>query len=397
MRCERWLLSGGPGLGELAGGEVAVGAHRTPRRGHLAQLHHRATPRRPRRGATRRAAQHGIDRLDIDFEDTVVTLPGIQHLEAVYPEQHRSTSSTVVVSLLSSLKHRSGCETTTTYRWTPHHTNPPRGTSESRELNAGRCLSRGVRTDRSREGQGRTGMGTRMKTVAVAAAVSMLLFGGCGSKDGSGSQSSGGTVSPAKLSSALLTISDMPTGWSEETGETTTSTESSSDGGSSSFKRVLCPESAAALPDSFKDLGKADSSATSSAWVEFSKSSMGPFLMQGAVSGSGSADKRFDTIKSALEGCKGKTWDDTDKEGVKTTYSLAPASAPKLGDRSFAYRITGDASMGELTFDLIMGQKGDVLITLISVSLISPFGRESISADEMNQIVDTANRKLSEF
>jgi hypothetical protein len=240
-------------------------------------------------------------------------------------------------------------------------------------------------------------MGTRMKTIAVAAAVSMLLFGGCGSKDGSGSQSSGGTVSPGKLSSALLTISDMPTGWSEGTGDTTRSTESSSNGESNSFKDVLCPESAAALPDSFKDLGEADSSATSSAWVEFSKSSMGPFLMQGAVSGSGSADKRFDTIKSALEGCKGKTWDDTDKEGVKTTYSLAPVSAPKLGDRSFAYRITGDASMGELTFDLIMGQKGDVLITLISVSLISPFGRESISADEMNQIVDTANRKLSEL
>lgn len=170
-----------------------------------------------------------------------------------------------------------------------------------------------------------------------------------------------------QLKTALLTLSDMPTGW-------TTSDQTGSDNSSSS----MC--GATPTPTS------SDETTVS---VDFQRSQLGPFLTEqiNAVP-SGQMKKVFDKIKNSLS-CT--SWTEPDSEGTPTTYQLSPLSFPKMGDDTFAFRMSGGSGIFTFEADAVYIRVGDSIITIANVAV------GSVNSDLTESIAQKAVDKLQAF
>ena len=63
------------------------------------------------------------------------------------------------------------------------------------------------------------------------------------------------------------------------------------------------------------------------------------------------------------------TWTDTDSSGTKTTYELAPLSFPKIGDQTFAFRMTVETSLLSAESDFVYVRAGDFVIEVGNVAV----------------------------
>jgi hypothetical protein len=147
------------------------------------------------------------------------------------------------------------------------------------------------------------------------------------------------------LKPLMLTLSDMPVGW-------TTWNDDSGDDSSS----PLCGHPGDSGINQVK---------TS---VDFKKSDFGPFFSETlAVFKKGDAEQWMDQFKAKLT-CNEDTI--TGDDGTPTPVELSPLSFPKIGDDTFALRMTADTGiLGSYVVDAIYVRVGNKVIGILNLQL----------------------------
>ena len=218
-----------------------------------------------------------------------------------------------------------------------------------------------VLTDRPPQNDGKhmtRGTLRRLRFGAVLGLLAALILTGCGGTDDdtSGPKTDAkpvsSTVTTADLRSALLTTDDLPTGYA--VGATPTGADTAGMPDDAACAAALKGFKSSATVG--KDATKAD--------VQFSAGDAGPFLLESVawIEG-GAAATGFTTFRSALAKCD--TWTMAQPDGTKSTVTLAPATFPKLGDDSYAYRLTirlGTLSVGS---NMVVLRVGNALCVLV--------------------------------
>lgn len=151
----------------------------------------------------------------------------------------------------------------------------------------------------------------------------------------------GAKVNHEQLQNALLTLAEMPTGW----------TQSATVGGSSTICGLQPP-----------------ANRLDSATVYFLKSQVGPALGESlSLYPSGAAAARMAQIQQQVN-CA--SFSDTSK-ATPTSYTVSPLSFPKLGDETYAVRVTDTdvTLLGPLQQDLVYFRVGDVVVTVLYLSV----------------------------
>lgn len=245
-------------------------------------------------------------------------------------------------------------------------------------------------------------MRTRLVAAAAAAAV---VVAGCGGGSGTSkpeakaaSRPPGGSSttimtappttapaappSPEQLRSTLLSVSDMPPGWAVGLGanESEDSTTNEDD--------FVCPAAKAKFPPEFSAAVDNDHVVT------FNKGEFGPFVMEGLVAFD-DPEAKFSQAKEALSSCAGQSWDETDKDGAKTTYTLNEVSTAARGDDHFAYRLSGMSTGAAITVDMVYVREGPTVALIVGVGVTSIFGGGQLDAAEFETILDAATAKLA--
>lgn len=226
----------------------------------------------------------------------------------------------------------------------------------------------------------------------VAAAVTVVVLAGCGSSSSSKPESgSRGTApstsakalrSPEQLRGALLTVADLPTGWASGMGQLSDNSDSSPQSDS------MCPAAKNAFPDEL------DKSSNSGISAEFNKAQLGPFVFEGLTADE-NAKAILTTADAALRSCVGQTWDETDKDGTKTTFTLAEVSMPKHGNQQVAYRITGNATGALVSVDLVVVRVDRVVVAFAGMGVNTILGGGQLDSAEFEHIVSTGVEKLT--
>jgi hypothetical protein len=218
-----------------------------------------------------------------------------------------------------------------------------------------------------------------MRTVLTIAAV-VVLAAGCGGDDpperadtveGASPSATEGDEAPEpedgagealnaeQAEAALLTVEDLPTGWSVDASEVTDSEDTTD------------PPECAAL---FESLSEAADPLVE-AEANFRAGGVGPFLLHSVTSHEFDLTDHLGKMADALDQCP--EFSMTDAEGVPTTeINTAPLSFPNLGERTLAVRIQGSTPDLDVAFDVVwiaIGQNG---ITLIAGGVLPMQGSE---------------------
>lgn len=200
------------------------------------------------------------------------------------------------------------------------------------------------------------------RSMIFVSAVVLVSAAACGS---SGSEANGPALtsppvtSPppvltvGELTDTLLTITDLPPGWSKSPVDTSGS-------GSAQF---LCPLGATA--------DRTESHPT--AYVMFQQSEMGPLLVQ-ELSSAPDAEAHFADAQRVFDSCVSQTWDE-DFGGTSVPVTMTQVSGATAGERSISYRISGTDSSGEvsLTMDFTLVTRSTVLEMYAVMNLSSPY------------------------
>lgn len=154
------------------------------------------------------------------------------------------------------------------------------------------------------------------------------------------------TAGAPNLSRMLLTVRDMPTGWSVDN-----SPSGSSDVGCLSHLTPIGVKK------------------TASAKVAFTLNGQFQELTEGLVTYASPAGKVFEKAVSTLDGCK--TLSGT-SDGHKVTGSVGAMSFPRVGDQSAAWSVTLELEGFTAGVDVLIVRKGPVLAVLAAESFGSP-------------------------
>jgi hypothetical protein len=205
-------------------------------------------------------------------------------------------------------------------------------------------------------------MTSRPALLRVLAASALLggMLGACGAGGTSGradtlktttSRGQEGTTTTNRQSSfdpkaAVLTLDDMPTGYS--VGEDSSSSDDALKG---------CPQLEALDADTTQPVAKAE--------AQFQAGQLGPFIQhEVAVSEKGKAHDEFAKLRSAVDAPGCQSFSQPTDNGT-ATYRLGPLSVPRLGDETFALRLTGDKAAYNVTLDLVAERIGDSVSVLV--------------------------------
>lgn len=152
------------------------------------------------------------------------------------------------------------------------------------------------------------------------------------------------TLSEAELNAALLTVSDLPTGYKQ--GETSEDDEDNTDSGSEECDAK------------FERLGEAEDEEAASAEASFEGPALGSILEQSLESYADEdlVKERFDDVVEVLSECK--TFTSTDEAGTKTDLTVGALSFPKLGDDTVALAITGKTPDFEIALNVVIVRLG---------------------------------------
>lgn len=208
---------------------------------------------------------------------------------------------------------------------------------------------------------------SRRPLVALVASL-CLVTAACGSDErperadtvspqdeGAGQTAGGGEAAPEvdgdvtldeeQLTAALLSVSDLPTGYSVSTeqddNEDTTTTGADEE-----------------CSAKFEQLSEAEDMEAASAEISFEEG-IGVILEQSLESyeDGGELEQRFEAVTEVLSECP--TFTDTDADGVTTEFQVVPLSFPNLGDRTLALAITGSTPDFTLRLNLAIVQLGN--------------------------------------
>jgi hypothetical protein len=173
----------------------------------------------------------------------------------------------------------------------------------------------------------------------------------------------------ADAETALLTVQDMPTGWSPQP------SDSSFGGGDTSF----CQQ---------QTVGQFEP--VSEASRQFSAGNMGPFAAHAvAVFEDGQAQQALDAMLDAVDSCD--QWREYTNEGL-TTHRISPVSFPIFGDQTVAVRLTTENEMMSVTGDMIAWRRDDALSVVFVAAVF-----DSPDAQQVEQIVTAADQRLQDL
>ncbi|MCC6388183.1 MAG: hypothetical protein IT302_12475 [Dehalococcoidia bacterium] len=163
------------------------------------------------------------------------------------------------------------------------------------------------------------------------------------------------------LQKMLLRLDDMPAGWSNWPDD-----DNDDDDG-------WCgkPTAARAVPSSAR------------ASAQFQQSDFGPFLAHTVTSYKGDDARRaFDYNVDLLKDCR--TWTEPDENGHLVTYTISPLSFPKLGDQTFAFRLTMTPVplVGLVTADAVYVRRGTIVSNVIAMAL-GPGGTSGVQLEAL--------------
>lgn len=205
----------------------------------------------------------------------------------------------------------------------------------------------------------------KVRAIGVAMAVCMLAAGCSGG---------GGTAKIEDLPDRLLTLDDMPSGWSvtDELGD-------DDDENNSTF----CPE-AETVVSGVEDVDSVE--------VAFAQGQIGPFVAEMIAP---ATKDQYSEMVTAMDSCVGSDWTSTDDEGAETKYSMEELSASTLGDESQAYRLTGEVEGGLINIDIILGTGDGAVALLMGMAITSFLGASEIPADDFDDVVKAASEKFT--
>jgi hypothetical protein len=156
-------------------------------------------------------------------------------------------------------------------------------------------------------------------------------------------------LTAAQLKAALLTLDDMPTGWTQE--------KVTPDDGKDP---KITPAECEAIGDATD--GKPDAKAES----KFSAGGFGPTLEQSIASWGEETAGMIVKAKNALAKCRKFK---SAQDGEALTFQVAGLSFPNIGDRTLAVRMTTQAEGLDATFDVVYVAVGKNSVSLIAGGL----------------------------
>ena len=187
----------------------------------------------------------------------------------------------------------------------------------------------------------------------------------------------------ASLEGKLLTVGDLPSGWTISESEETEDAESEDES-------EFCAEA-------FKDFEEFDDDEGLEAESEFQKGEPsimgGAFLSQSlAVSDEDALADAFDRLPEAFEKCR--EFEETDDEGSTFKGTFSPLSFDRYGDDTFAMHMSAQANSDGFEFplagDFVFVREDDIVMMVVSFG----FGAATVPIEELEEIVDTAYAKL---
>lgn len=169
------------------------------------------------------------------------------------------------------------------------------------------------------------------------------------------------------LVSALLTLDDLPVGWTtSELGDD----DDSDDAG-------ICGTEP--LDDLVKPIGKAE--------AEFQQSNLGPFLSE-SLAVYESTDDAQSVMEAARSTFTCSEWTDTNAEGEETVWSISPLSFPTIGDETFVLRLSANIGIANMEYDAVFFRMGD------KIALVGHIDLGSVDSDQTVEFAQLAAEKL---
>ncbi|MGD9890125.1 MAG: hypothetical protein AB7R89_28220 [Dehalococcoidia bacterium] len=161
-----------------------------------------------------------------------------------------------------------------------------------------------------------------------------------------------GTPSEADVRAALITLQDLPTGWTIDPDPDTD--EDDGEG-------TIC------------DIPSARQSRLVSVEANFQKGTIGPFISHAiSVYQDGAAKQLMDDAVKILETCR--EWETTNDDGSPLVMKLTPLSFAKVGEQTFAFRATMTSGGFPFQADIVYLRDGDVMhvVTYMTVGVTAP-------------------------
>lgn len=200
----------------------------------------------------------------------------------------------------------------------------------------------------------------------LAAALCLLLLASCGSEPGENRTNPVEAVfkdplTDKQIEKALLTVDDMPSGYSEDPELVSDEDEEDDEVTSGSPK---CEELMSAMgdEDDEKPFGEGE--------VGFKEGDFGPFIMESIASHKGDTiEKAMKELRDAFTMCK--KFESTDKEGAVTKFTVARMSFPDLGDDTVAVKMSGkEDELGfTFTFNLVAVRVDQNVVLLVNFGI----------------------------
>lgn len=224
----------------------------------------------------------------------------------------------------------------------------------------------------------------RRQIFAVAGIALLSIMTGCGQNDDQADTVDGGPADessePASeqedagsdaapdAEAALLTLNDMPSGWTQAQ-DTETSNEAS----------AICDQ------EPMEDFDPVDEAS-----ADFTGGDLGPMLFHSVeVYDDGQAEQAMDAFLDNMDSCD--QWSEEIENGT-TTFQAQPLSFSSYGDQTVAVRIQADSEMVGVTVDMVVWRHGDALSVIgMGEVMGSPDGETT------EELVGIADERLADL
>ena len=238
---------------------------------------------------------------------------------------------------------------------------------QMRMIVAALCLVLALTAACSRDGDG----GEKREAASSDAATAGAAAGASPATSTQAPAAGGAQGQAPDLSRALLTLADLPTGWSE----------------------AQPPESEDDVNSGFCGTGSASVTNVGKVSAEFTGEAPGSLVAQTVSAyGVGDAKRVLDFLGETLRGCT--EWRETTADGQVITYRFAPLPFPRLGDQSLTTRMKLEIGDVSVEVDIVVIRRGDIATLLAHIATASG-GPPNIDSTLTERVARRADARLA--